>query len=284
MGVTLSSTSTAGHWQLPNKTAAKSAAFSRRFDDLPRELKDMIIEDVVVSPGKISIPDFTHARKEFCQPFEYDGDLLEEAHKQFKRVNEFVLPFVEYVLPFNDLTEVGLARNIRHLTINHRIVAEGGDFRRFMPTYKMEAHERVRIDTLPQMFPNLETLTINVDNDITNPSPGPNERPTFMFGGCLMPWLAESEPGNKAWERLFKVHALIDRVRALTFNSYHLNRPVQKKLVFINMRHADPDHLKRTCIDPGAARFPEDVELYIASLYETMDARKMIVLFGEKTV
>lgn len=73
-----------------NKTAAQSAEFSRRFNDLPTELQIMIIAETVRFRGSVPLQHHRRVLRHDPLRFAEDNTLAEEACEQLSKVNGFL--------------------------------------------------------------------------------------------------------------------------------------------------------------------------------------------------
>lgn len=198
----------------PNTTELLS-----RLLTLPDKLRAQIIGYVVTSPLRISLLTSTPRIYALCRPFHHHSRLLATAREQVLSSNVFFWP---PHLPNTPL----LARQIRHLEIDLRITINGGVFGQAQ-SFALPTADAAHITAIPDYFPSLETLVVNVEN-LARITPG-----AIYIDTAGIPMPADARDACRTIERQIKMIEIVRRVKRLRFTPGTSGMTVKRKIVFV---------------------------------------------------
>lgn len=229
---------------------------------LPDELCIEIVAHTVSVPVRISLLIFSQYTEQLCPPFKQYPKLLEIAKQEVVKSNTFFWPAAAPgVTPF--------ASNIRHLELDIDVKIDGGDLV-FAQTLGLPAVEVSKIRTLPNRFPHLETLIVNVD---TRPIIFPGTLYAHLSGKLVE---ATAAPWFVTAERCYKLSQLFEGIRLMRFPVWRRNLRVKKKVVCKQSATLSRIHEHQS--DPTLL---QEYDEYAKAIYGILDAPLTTVYFGK---
>lgn len=207
-------------FKLPGMTLAQCVDFSRRFANLPVEIKIMIIKEAVLDPDdELSfVANFMLGRR-FSRPFKRDKDYRADAMAQFLQVNAFRMPL-------RILRDGRVGDQLHQLSIQYTIQVVGGDA---TEAYGLPTTDAAKIQSISTLFPRLHSIVIRVKNR-GKIYPGAK----FTFHGVK--YRADKWPEAVVWERINQVQCLMHLVQSLEFPQWRCNLTVDKRVVLSQIK------------------------------------------------
>ena len=256
-------------FNLPNKTAAQSAEFSRRFNELPNELQNMIIAETVMFCKPVPLHHHRRALGHDTPTFAADDNLFKEAVEQFFKANWF-LYWIDK--PLDQLHPT--ASLIRHLNLTLTISAHGGDVQD-VSTYMLRPDDVDYIQIIPRVFRFLERLQLTVDNAGWINGDAWYTSHTWPSGTSAFP---NDLPDILSHDRMSKMSHALQLLRELEFPCWRRDLVVKKKVLFNQADLGDSQVFVRT---PGPYPFAHTPE-YLAAIHGIMDFPHAVVYIDSR--
>lgn len=258
-------------FNLPDKTAAESAEFSKRFNELPTELQNMIIAETVRFPEPVPLQHHRQVLRYEASRFAEDETMLEEAVKQFFKTNQSLYWIHK---PLDQLHRT--ASLVRHLNLNLTIMVHGGDVQE-ESTYMLPPDLVDYIEAIPRVFRFLERLQLTVDNAGWT-TPGAEYTLQAYPGTSELP---DDLPGVLSHDRMSKMAHVLELLRELEFPRWRRDLIVKKKVLFKQALLGESG-VTVTMPDPYPMISTPDYGDYAAALHGFMDLPQAIVYIDDR--